>query len=88
MSTTDDGTRIGLGWEVWMILGVLAVVGLVGPLLVGLIGGVVDTGPAATRFTRDVPIDPSRVAAGISGALIFTLLAVGLIRTTDWQMSD
>ncbi len=71
-----------------MILGVLGVVGVFGPLLFSLIGGMVDTGPAVTRLTRDVPLDPSRVAAGISGALIFTLLAIGVIRTTEWQVSD
>ena len=88
MPTTDDGTRIGLGWEVWLILAVLAGVGFVGPLLFGLIGGMVDTGPAGTLSTPNVPLDPSRLAAGISGALVFTLLAVGLIRTTDWRISD
>ena len=88
MPTTDDGTRLGLGWEVWMILGVLAVVGLTGPLLFGLIGGIVDTGSAVTRSTPAVSLDPSRVAAGVSGALTFTLLAVFLIRTTDWHVSD
>lgn len=88
MPATDDGSRLGLGWEVWMILGVLAVVGLAGPLLFGLIGGMVDTGSAATRSTPGVNLDPRRVAAGVSGALTFTLLAVFLIRTTDWHISD
>lgn len=88
MSTTDDDTRIGLGWEVWMILAVLAVVGSIGPILFGLIGGMVDTGPAVTLPMTEVSLDPRRLATGISGALVFTLLAVRLIRTTDWQISD
>lgn len=88
MSTIDDGTRIGLGWEVWMILAVLAVVGSIGPILFGLIGGRFDTGSAVTLPMTEIPLDPRRVAAGISAAAVFTLLAVRLIRTTDWQISD
>lgn len=88
MTTTDDDTRLGLGWEVWVILVVFAGFGALGPFLVGLIGGVVVSEPAVTVAITPVPLDPSRVVAGIGAATVFALAAVGIIRTTDWHIPD
>ncbi|MEX2653635.1 MAG: hypothetical protein WD532_01255 [Acidimicrobiia bacterium] len=88
MSTTDDGTRIGLGWEVWFLLGCVAVAGAVVPVLVGLIGGFTDPGTRPPPTGAPVDLDARRVVVGATAAAMFSLLAAALIRQTDWAISD
>lgn len=83
MSTNDDHR---LGWEAWLILAVVAI-GATGLVLLAPIGPVFEP-PSPRPSVPSVPLDPSRLAAGISGAVIFTLLAIRLIRSTDWRISD
>lgn len=90
MSRTDDAElKVGLGWEVWFLLALLAggaIAALVTMMLLGA-GLDVPTAPHVATITREPDLDPRRMLAGLTGSVVCVAVATVVIRTTDWQGS-
>jgi hypothetical protein len=84
VSKSEDD-RLGLGWEVWFLIGMLAI-GSQALLLVPLVFGAgIDILPPASGLSPAPKVDVGRLLAGSGGAVFFGVLASWLIRTTDWH---
>ncbi|MEX1004934.1 MAG: hypothetical protein WD990_14210 [Acidimicrobiia bacterium] len=85
MSKTED-EGLGLGWEVWFLLAVLATGGFLAVMSVSLIGGVavaVDQQPISGDA---VAVDLRRLVAGGAAAVALVVAAVRLLVITDWSV--
>lgn len=85
MSKIDD-ERLGLGWEVWFLLAILGVGGILGLLVPNIIGVGFDAVATHTAQRDQVMLEWPRVAVGSIAAAGFATLAIRLFRTTEWQL--
>lgn len=85
MSKIDD-ERLGLGWEVWFLLAILGVGGILGLLVPNIIGIGFDVAAPNTAPRGDVKFEWLRVVIGTSAAAVFATVAVRIARTTDWHI--
>lgn len=85
---TEDGLRVGLGWEVWYLLGLLALAGLATIVVVLLLGVGLDPAASARHPGPRAVIDPWRALVGGIGALLLALAAAAVVAKTDWQSTE
>jgi hypothetical protein len=84
VSKSEDD-RLGLGWEVWFLIAMLAI-GSQALILVPLVfGAAMDIPSPASGIPSAPAVDFGRLLAGGGGAVFFGVLASWLIRTTDWR---
>lgn len=89
VSTTDDAElRMGLGWEVWFLLALLAGAAFAAFFTMTTLGAALDV-PVSHIVTRAVTgepdLDPRRLFTGLTAAAVCAVVATVVIRTTDWQ---
>lgn len=85
MSRTED-ERLGLGWEVWFLLALLAAGALAALQILGLIGGGFDSVTQPRGHRGSVEIDPRRLVLGGSVAIALGTAAIRLILSTTWHL--
>lgn len=85
MSKTED-ERLGLGWEVWFLLVLLAAGALVAIQVLGLLGAGFDTVSERRLPRGTVGIDLRRLLVGGSAAVALAGAATRLIVLTDWRL--
>lgn len=88
MSRTDDAElKVGLGWEVWFLLALLAGGAIAASVTLTLLGASLDlpTAPHVTTITREPGVDPERLMSGLTAAAACAAVATLVIRTTDWH---
>ena len=84
MSKIDDADlRVGLGWEVWFLLAILAGGSLAIFVGLNLIGIGLDSTDVIVHAGPGVDADPRRLLVGGSVAIVFATLTARLVRSID-----
>lgn len=87
-SSTEIEFRIGLGWEVWFLIGLVGLAGLAMAVTVLVVGAGLDPVASARHPGTGAAVDPRRVLAGGIGALTLALSAAAVAATTEWRTTD
>ena len=89
MSKTDD-ERLGLGWEFWFLVSILAAGGLGAFVVLGVLGLALDPvaspwPPPPRSLVPGPDLDTGRLILGCSAAILCSAFVIGLVRSTDWH---
>jgi hypothetical protein len=88
VSRTDDaGLRVGLGWEVWFLLTLLAGAAIAAFFTMSVLGFALDVPVSqhVTNLTRQPDLDPRRLLTGLTVTAACAIVATIVVRTTDWH---
>lgn len=82
MSTNDEVSEVAVGWEVWLLLALLAGGGVAGLLVFSFVGGGIESFPTGSApASLALPsTEPARAAAGLADSAILAGIAALVAR--------
>ncbi len=79
-----------LGWEGWFVMALVAAGGwfvfMVGNVVVAI--GRTDEPVSTSGIAAGIAFDPVRSGVAVAVAVLLATIAVSIVRSTDWRLSD